>query len=603
MSVKYHLCSFLILFVMPLIGQQNEEEKVKFDLVLERFNAIPANDRVEDIYVKDDMVWFGGLSGVKSYNNSSSTLASVVSGPGAVSVKVNRKGVVYTAFKNNKIYIDDKEFFHLKEQGVVITDIELYKGKIWIATNNGIYLVSNTTGKQLRTYNTSNSKLKSNQVNFIKYFKKLDNLWVGTSSGVNEIRSDESWNKTDFSKENFIAVTESIDGLWLLSDKELHLVYEDYGRTRIQPQGLKKGLFKGTVNDLALDKNDNLYVASDILTRYNPYTDKLDQYGESLGLVASKCLSLASDNTGALWLGTENAGLYRIYKDSITINEMVITTILENPISCPGAMDGSIKVEVSGGQAPYKYFWERVRLKGESNPKNLKSGNYKVTVEDDFGTRKTASIAIDEPRPIKINVSKIEATSAPGKKDGKAEIDPFGGTAPYDVLWGNGETGLSARKLNFGFAYLTVTDANGCSIVETIKVPKPKILPDLDIAKIRVGQTLNIDNLFFVADSSSITDISFEVLDEVYEFMADHDKVVIEIGGHTNNIPPDDYCDRLSTARAKAVADYLTDRGIEADRISYKGYGKRNPIASNRSSAGRRKNQRVEIKIVRIESD
>lgn len=591
----------LMLLCVPMMAQDNEEQ-VKVDLVLERFSAIPANDRVEDICVKDDMVWFAGMSGVKSYNNSSATLASVVTGNGAVAVKVSRKGEVYTAFKDNKIYKDDELFFHLKKEGTIIKDIELFKGKIWIGTNTGLYLISMNSAKELREYNTSNSKLKSNVINFVKYFKKLDNLWVGTAEGVNEVKEDESWSKTDFAKENFIAVTESIDGLWLLSDKELHLVYEDYGRARFQPQGLKKGLFVGEVNDLALDKYDNLYVASDILTRYNPYSDKLDKYGESLGLVASKCLSLASDETGALWLGTENAGLYRIYKDSISINEMIITTILEHPISCPGAMDGAIKVEVSGGQAPYKYFWERVRLKGENNPKNLKSGNYKVTVEDDFGTRKTASIQIDEPRPINNIVVKVEGISSSGRKDGKAEVDPYGGTPPYEVLWSNGETGLNASKLNYGVSYLTVTDANGCSIVETIKVPKPKILPELDIAKIKVGQTLQINNLFFQADSATITDISYEVLDEVFDFMDANKKVVIEIGGHTNNIPPDEYCDRLSTARAKAVADYLYKRGIETDRIDFKGYGKRFPIATNRSAAGRKKNQRVEIKILRLDS-
>jgi len=590
-----------IFMIFSLVAYgQSEAAKVKFDLVLERVDAFSSNDRIEDIYVNEDMLWFGGKEGVSSFNNSSSTVAKVLSEENAVAVKVSRQGDVYSAFKNNKIYHNDALFYHIQQPGIIINDIEIFRGKLWVATNDGLHVYGLRSGRQLQVYKTSNSKLKSDQINFVKHFKTLDNLWIGTASGVNEMYDSDKWRKTDFTDESFIAVTESIDGLWLLSDKELHLVYEDYGKARFQPQGLKQGLFKGKVNDLALDMEDNLYVASDILTRYNPYSDRLDQYGESLGLVASKCLSLASDNKGALWLGTENAGLFRIYKDSVDINEMIITTILENPISCPGSMDGSIRIEVSGGQPPYKYIWERVRLKGESNPKNLKSGNYKVTVEDDFGTRKSASIKINEPKQLKLNISRIEGISQSGRRDGIAEIDPVGGTPPYEVLWGNGEEGLVAEKLNFGFSYLTVTDRNGCSIVESVKIPKPKILPDLDIAKIKVGQTLQIDNLFFQADSSTITDLSFEVLEEVFEFMDGHPRVHIEIGGHTNNIPPDEYCDRLSTARAKAVANFLYQKGIEQSRISYKGYGKRNPIASNRSAAGRRKNQRVEIKILRV---
>lgn len=591
-----------ILMILCYTAMCQNTGMVKMDLVLERVNAFSANDRIEDIYVDDDMVWFGGKEGVSSFNNNSSTLASVLREDYAVAVKVSRQGDVYSAFKNNKVYYNDELFCHLQQEGLIINDIEIYKGKLWIATNQGLHVYGLRSAREVVIFTTANSRLKSNHINFVKHFKRLDNLWVGTAEGVNEIKDNNNWNKPDYPKENFIAVTESIDGLWLLSNKELHLVYEDYGRTRFQPQGLKKGLFKGTVNDLALDNEDNLYVASDILTRYNPYSDKLDQYGESLGLVASKCLSLASDKTGALWLGTENAGLFRIYKDSVTINEMTITTILESPISCPGAMDGAIRVEVSGGQAPYKYFWERVRLKGESNPTNLNSGNYKVTVEDDFGTRKTASITIDEPRKLSNQVVRTEAISGTGRKDGVAEINPSGGTPPYKIEWGNGETGLVATKLNYGFTYVTITDFNNCSITETVKIAKPKILPELDIAKISVGQTLQLDNLFFEADSSTITDRSYEVLEEVYEFMDDHGKVVIEIGGHTNNIPPDEYCDRLSTARAKAVADFLYEKGIEEDRISYKGYGKRNPIASNNSASGRRKNQRVEIKILRVDN-
>jgi len=56
----------------------------------------------------------------------------------------------------------------------------------------------------------------------------------------------------------------------------------------------------------------------------------------------------------------------------------------------------------------------------------------------------------------------------------------------------------------------------------------------------------------------------------------------------------------LSTDRAKIVAEYLVDKGIPAERLTYKGYGKRKSIASNLTKEGRKKNQRVEIKILTI---
>ncbi|RMD97408.1 MAG: OmpA family protein, partial [Bacteroidetes bacterium] len=57
---------------------------------------------------------------------------------------------------------------------------------------------------------------------------------------------------------------------------------------------------------------------------------------------------------------------------------------------------------------------------------------------------------------------------------------------------------------------------------------------------------------------------------------------------------------KLSTERAKAVADYLILKGIDPERLKYKGYGKRQPIDTNRTAAGRKRNQRVEIKILSL---
>ncbi|MBK8721743.1 MAG: OmpA family protein [Saprospiraceae bacterium] len=135
---------------------------------------------------------------------------------------------------------------------------------------------------------------------------------------------------------------------------------------------------------------------------------------------------------------------------------------------------------------------------------------------------------------------------------------------------------------------------------KTIVSPKKenKILVDLDKNKIKEGQTIGIDKLYFWADSSKITDESYKVLDEIVSFLKENTDITIEVGGHTNNIPTDDYCDKLSSNRAKAVADYLINHGLNSDRVLYKGYGKRNPIATNNTLEGRKKNQRVEIKIL-----
>jgi outer membrane protein OmpA-like peptidoglycan-associated protein len=110
--------------------------------------------------------------------------------------------------------------------------------------------------------------------------------------------------------------------------------------------------------------------------------------------------------------------------------------------------------------------------------------------------------------------------------------------------------------------------------------------------------------LYFAADSSNLHDnTSFSVLDELYQYLEEHPKVTIEVRGHTSagsgsqriNMK---YSEELSKSRAKTVALYLVRKGIAADRIQYRGYGPREPVASNDNPEGRKKNQRVEIKIL-----
>lgn len=591
---------YSLLFCLVLTPLQAQTE-----LVLERVDGLSSNDRIEDIEVSNSNVWIASKDGIFTFDNETNNLSQITDHDNALAVKVSKNGSIFSAYSDKTLFFNEDNLIDIESnfrkfmgQQFEFTDIEVYNRELWVASNHGIFIFNLKSKKLKQHYTQDNSSLRTNKVSFVIYSSNNESLWVGTEDGAFEIKDRNKKWKSEYKGHEMIAATENEDGLWLLSDLELYLMIKG----REHPQGLKKGLFEGKVNDLALDQQNNLYVASDILTRFNPYEDKLDRYGENLGLAASKCLALASDNAGALWLGTADAGLYRVYSDSIDVNDLRVSMFMESAISCPKAGDAVINVSVSGGKAPYKYLWERSRLKGQSNPYDLKAGTYKVTVIDDMGTKGNSSITISDPKPISNRVVFTKPVSGVTRKDGQAIVSPKGGTPPYTVQWENGEKGLEAKKLIYGSNALVITDDNGCSTAASVDIKKPKILPDLDIAKIKVGQILQINKLYFEADSSAMANASFDVMEEVYEFLYDNKQVYIEIGGHTNNVPPDDYCDRLSNSRAKTVANYLYAKGIAAERISYKGYGKRKPIASNDSAAGKRKNQRVEIKILRVES-
>ncbi len=270
----------------------------------------------------------------------------------------------------------------------------------------------------------------------------------------------------------------------------------------------------------------------------------------------------------------------------------------EGKILCPQDETVELNAVVSGGKAPYKYAWNQQKLKG-AKTKKLGVGNYQLTVTDALGTKAETSITLTAPSPMNVRIKEIEAATKEGSRDGIASLAIDGGTGPFVVLWDNGEVNKKASKLSPGKHTVQISDANGCETKGSIRINK-KIIPALSARNLRTGQKIRIEQLFFQADSTNLTNVSEPVLVEMYEFLEKNSGITVEIGGHTNDIPAHEYCDRLSTQRAKSVVDYLILKGIPASRLTYKGYGKRSPLVSNRTAQGRKKNQRVEIKILKM---
>jgi len=86
-----------------------------------------------------------------------------------------------------------------------------------------------------------------------------------------------------------------------------------------------------------------------------------------------------------------------------------------------------------------------------------------------------------------------------------------------------------------------------------------------------------------------------KMVDGAGTVMKDKPSMKVSVEGHTDSIGSDAYNQKLSERRAQAVRDYMVSQGIDAARISVKGWGKTKPIASNKTEAGRAENRRVEI--------
>lgn len=111
--------------------------------------------------------------------------------------------------------------------------------------------------------------------------------------------------------------------------------------------------------------------------------------------------------------------------------------------------------------------------------------------------------------------------------------------------------------------------------------------------------TINLDNIVFKTNAAELLCGSLETLQKIEQLLTDYPEMVIQIAGHTDNQGSEIKNLKLSTERAKAVADFLGTKGIDKGRIKFVGYGSQRPRATNTTEEGRLKNRRVEMIILK----
>ncbi|MBP6391328.1 MAG: PD40 domain-containing protein, partial [Flavobacteriales bacterium] len=125
---------------------------------------------------------------------------------------------------------------------------------------------------------------------------------------------------------------------------------------------------------------------------------------------------------------------------------------------------------------------------------------------------------------------------------------------------------------------------------------KPQTL-EVPLSPITSGETITLRNIFFNTASSDLLPASNTELDKLLRLMKANPTMRIEVGGHTDDVGADADNQKLSEDRASAVAKFLTGYGIDAARVSSKGYGETRPMASNGTDEGRALNRRTEITV------
>jgi OOP family OmpA-OmpF porin len=174
------------------------------------------------------------------------------------------------------------------------------------------------------------------------------------------------------------------------------------------------------------------------------------------------------------------------------------------------------------------------------------------------------------------------------------------------------------KRINSYFIALlvfTVLAGMGCGQKETVK-PEPEAVKPVEkvVAPVVVEEApkkeeqkfestpvniaaIKFENVLFDREKSTLKSGAVTALTEVVRILKENPHINIEVSGHADSRGQDSLNQRLSEMRAKAVADYLVNNGINRNRISQVWHSSKFPVASNDTASGRALNRRVEIKI------
>jgi gliding motility-associated-like protein len=141
---------------------------------------------------------------------------------------------------------------------------------------------------------------------------------------------------------------------------------------------------------------------------------------------------------------------------------------------CFGQSGGAIDLNVAGGTLPYSYFWNTGDTLQDID--SIAAGQYTVVVSDANNCATTLIINITQPQSgITLNPVTVQP-SCFGYANGSISALVNGGTAPYSFLWSNNATTNTIINLTSQNYTVTVTDANGCTLSDTIALDQPDSL-------------------------------------------------------------------------------------------------------------------------------
>ncbi len=168
----------------------------------------------------------------------------------------------------------------------------------------------------------------------------------------------------------------------------------------------------------------------------------------------------------------------------------------------------------------------------------------------------------------------------------------------------NQQDGSFELYLRNNTSYLVRVKANGFDVIEkeikvTVVQGQESFNIDFRLVPDKANQMIVLENLIFERGRSKISSSSFEELDRLVDWLNERPNMVIQLEGHTDFEGSDNANMELSLDRVTAVKEYLTSKGIKKNRVQTKAFGGTQPLALDRTDEAKRKNRRVEVRVIR----
>ncbi|GAL86795.1 hypothetical protein MYP_4025 [Sporocytophaga myxococcoides] len=229
-----------------------------------------------------------------------------------------------------------------------------------------------------------------------------------------------------------------------------------------------------------------------------------------------------------------------------------------------------------------------------STSSNNKDDIYKVELPGEFRPEKVISVEgfIKDEETNKPIASTIQLNNFKTKEK-VSEVTNDSLTGKFQVYIEEGKT--------YDFSISSKGHTFHSEVLKPDSVKRyQKFEKNIKLKPLKKNTSFVLNNIFFEFDSASLSTTSFFELDRVVDLMKANKTLVVEISAHTDDKGSDDYNNKLSQNRAESVVRYLKSKGIIAERLVARGFGKTMPAVPNDSDENRAKNRRVEFKILKI---